>query len=59
MSRQKTSYCISDGISFIELKELVLIFIFEFNESDDCMTLMYDEKNTNQKVKQMDVLVRY
>lgn len=53
--RTKSAYSVSDGISPLLLKELII----ELKESDAYMTLLYDETTTKQNIKQMDVLVRY
>ena len=55
MSKRKVSFIFQDGLGSILLKWTCQ----SVHRSSSCLTIMFDETNTEQKIKQMDILVRY
>ena len=55
MSNGKVSYIFQDELGLLLLKWTCQ----SVHRSSSCFTIMFDETITEQKIKQMDILVRY
>ena len=55
LSREKASYVIKHALGPLVASDLCK----DITKSPGCFTIMFDETTTVQKIKQMDVLVRY
>ena len=54
MFKDKVSYIFQDGLGPLLLKWTCQ----SVHRSSSCFTIMFDETTTEQKIKQMDILVR-
>ena len=55
MSKSKVSYIFQDGLGSLLLKWTWQ----SVHRSSSCFTIMFHERTTEQKIRQMNILVRY